>query len=90
MEVIDGQPETVLTTLNREYFELVGGGSSGGGAKLVGLADALQKNFDKPTEVWDPTLVFGVNIPGVGEEVFREKASQMTVAIGLAARMGRN
>jgi len=63
---------------------------SGGGSKMLGLAEALEKNFKKSTEVWDPTLAFGMSFSGGGEDVFREKAPQMTIAIGLAARMGRN
>lgn len=62
---------------------------SGGGSQLGGLAESLQASFDKPTEVWDPCSAFALSLSRGGREVFAEKAPQMTIAIGLAARMGR-
>jgi len=63
---------------------------SGGGSKLAGLAESLQANFDKPTVMWDPTSAFQMDMSHGGAETFQSKAPQMMVAIGLAARMGRN
>lgn len=63
---------------------------SGGGSRLAGLAESLAGNFSKPTEVWDATSGFRLQLARGGGEVFAEKAPQMIVAIGLAARMGRN
>ncbi len=63
---------------------------SGGGARLTGLAESLSKSFNKPAALWDPTGAFDLKFGRAGEDVFREKAPQMTVALGLAARMGRN
>ena len=63
---------------------------SGGGARLTGLAETLGKSFNKPAALWDPTSAFEMKFGRTGEDVFRDRASQMTVAIGLAARMGRN
>jgi type IV pilus assembly protein PilM len=63
---------------------------SGGGAKLAGLSETLKGSFGKETEVWDPASAFALRMPGDREKLFREKASQMVVAIGLAARLGRN
>jgi len=60
---------------------------SGGGSQLVGISESLQGNFDRPTSVWDPTQVFEMRFSGGGEDAFRERAPQMTIAIGLAARM---
>ena len=62
---------------------------SGGGSRMVGLAESLQESFEKPTTVWDPSSAFTMRLPHGREELFREKAPQMTVAIGLAARIGR-
>jgi type IV pilus assembly protein PilM len=62
---------------------------SGGGARLVGLAEALGATFGKPAEVWDPSTTFETHFGRGGEDVFRERAPQLAVAIGLAARMGR-
>ena len=63
---------------------------SGGGSRLAGLAESLEGNFKKPTEVWDPTSTFSLEFSRGGAEMFQEKAPQMVVAIGLAARLGRN
>ena len=63
---------------------------SGGGSRLVGLPESLQKNFNKPTEVWDPTSAFQMGLSQGGAETFQGRAPQMMVAIGLAARIGRN
>jgi type IV pilus assembly protein PilM len=63
---------------------------SGGGSRLGGLSESLQGNFKKPTEVWDAASAFTLDFGRDGEELFREKSPQMTIAIGLAARMGRN
>lgn len=62
---------------------------SGGGSRLVGLSAALQELFGKPTECWDPSQFVEVNIGGTHEEEFRRNGAQATVALGLAARMGR-
>ena len=63
---------------------------SGGGSRLAGLSESLEGNFNKPTEVWDPTSAFSLRFSHGGAETFQEKAPQMIVAIGLAARLGRN
>ena len=63
---------------------------SGGGSGMVGLPESLQESFNKSTEVWDPTASFGMHFARGGEELFRERGPQMAIAIGLAARMGRN
>ena len=62
---------------------------SGGGSRMAGLAESLQESFEKPTTVWDPSSALTMRLSHDGEELFRGKAPQMTVAIGLAARIGR-
>lgn len=63
---------------------------SGGGSRLEGLVQALEANFKKPTTLWDPAAVFPLNLAPGGEEVFRERAPHMAIALGLAARLGRS
>ncbi|KPJ56070.1 MAG: hypothetical protein AMS16_03050 [Planctomycetes bacterium DG_58] len=63
---------------------------SGGGSRLAGLAQSLEGNFNKPTEVCDPMSAFSLRLSQGGAQTFQEKAPQMIVAIGLAARLGRN
>jgi type IV pilus assembly protein PilM len=63
---------------------------SGGGSRLSGLVQALEQNFKKPTQLWDPASAFALSLAHGGEEVFREKAAQMAISLGLAARLGRS
>jgi len=62
---------------------------SGGGARLVGVPEALGAIFKKPTACWDPVGNLELNLNAEGDENFRQNASQATVALGLAARLGR-
>jgi type IV pilus assembly protein PilM len=61
---------------------------SGGASRLVGLRETLGENFEKPTDVWDPASTFQTNLAPAADDLFKEKATQMAVAIGLAARLG--
>lgn len=63
---------------------------SGGGSRLLGLSETLQTAFNKPVALWDPSTAYEMNFPRGEETTFLDKAPQMAVAIGLAARMGRN
>ena len=60
----------------------------GGAAQFVGLDETLGENFEKPTSVWDPASTFQTDLTPATADLFAEKATQMTVAIGLAARLG--
>jgi type IV pilus assembly protein PilM len=62
---------------------------SGGGSRLTGLVETLELNFKKPTQLWDLASGFALNLSHGGEEVFSEKAPQMAISLGLAARLGR-
>jgi type IV pilus assembly protein PilM len=61
---------------------------SGGASRLVGLQETLGQNFEKPTRIWDPASTFQTNLPPAAADLFKDKATQMAVAIGLAARLG--
>ena len=60
---------------------------SGGGARLAGIESAFERILNRPTHRWDPTEGIEIHEGTVDAEVVRENASQLAVAIGLAARV---
>ena len=62
---------------------------SGGGSRLVGVAAALGAIFKKETQRWDPVEKLEVCLNAETEESFRQNGPQTTIALGLAARLGR-
>lgn len=62
---------------------------SGGGSRLVGLAETLGEIFKKPTECWNPVDKLEVSLTPEADESFRQNGPQAMIALGLAARLGR-
>ena len=63
---------------------------SGGGARLVGLADDLGRIVDRPTTLWDPTGDLAIAADRVDVDALREHAGELAVAVGLASRLRRD
>ena len=78
--------------LSFDYFEnqfekdIEGIRYSGGGSRLPGFGESLERIFEKPTEVFDPFEGLAVN-ENVDAELLKSSAPQMAVAVGLAARL---
>ncbi len=62
---------------------------SGGGSRLAGIPETLGTIFKKPTERWDPVEKLETSLNAEAEERFRTNGAQATIALGLAARLGR-
>ena len=60
---------------------------SGGGARLAGLDQTLERILNRSTSLWDPTEGIEINESSVDAEAVRENACQLAVAIGLASRV---
>ena len=60
---------------------------SGGGAKLYGLAPALEQMFGKRVSLWDPFEGFDVDTSNVNADVLARNSPRLVVAAGLAARV---
>jgi type IV pilus assembly protein PilM len=63
---------------------------SGGGSRLAGLAEDLGRVVDRPTFPWDPTGDLPIAADRVDAEGLREHASELAVAVGLAARLRKD
>ncbi len=59
---------------------------SGGGSKLVGLADELSQRLELPVEVLDPFRNIKVDSKKFDPEYLKEIVPEMAVAVGLAVR----
>ncbi|MGH7162794.1 MAG: type IV pilus assembly protein PilM [Planctomycetota bacterium] len=60
---------------------------SGGGAKLHGVDEALERTLNRPTRRWDPTDGIEIHEGAVNSAMVRENAGQLAVAVGLASRV---
>ncbi len=60
---------------------------SGGGARLSGVEQALERALSRPTRLWDPTESIEIHEGAVDVDMVQENTSQLAVAIGLAARV---
>ncbi len=60
---------------------------SGGGARLTGVEQALERTLGRPTRLWDPTEGIEIHDGAVDVDLVQENTSQLAVAIGLAARV---
>jgi type IV pilus assembly protein PilM len=63
---------------------------SGGGSRLVGLDQDLERIFDRPTSPWDPTGDMPIAAGSVDVDGLREHLPELAVAIGLASRVRRS
>jgi type IV pilus assembly protein PilM len=62
---------------------------SGGGAQLRLVEDTFEKIFEKRTRYWDPTENLKIDTDAVDVDALRANASQLAIAVGLAARLRR-
>ncbi len=60
---------------------------SGGGASVVGLEDAFNRILQQPIQRWDPTEPFEIDRGHVDVDQIKSNASQVAIALGLAARI---
>ena len=63
---------------------------SGGGARLVGLTDALARVLDRPVSPGAPTGDLPIAADRVDVDALREHAGELAVAVGLASRLRRD
>lgn len=63
---------------------------SGGASRLRFLGEAFEKIFEKRVRPWDPTENLRIEEGGVDTLKLKENASQVAVAMGLAARILRD
>jgi type IV pilus assembly protein PilM len=59
---------------------------SGGGSKLIGLADELSQRLELPVEVLDPFRKIKVDPKKFDPDYMNEIVPEMAVAVGLAVR----
>ena len=60
---------------------------SGGGSRVPGLDEALEKIFERRTVAWSPVSGISVDSDLVDTELLLENASSLAVAMGLASRI---
>mgnify|MGYP002623824256 FL=1 len=60
---------------------------SGGGARMQGIEEALERTLNRPTHRWDPTDGIEIHEGTVDGDRVRSNAGQLAVAVGLAARV---
>jgi len=60
---------------------------SGGGARMAGVEEALERTLNRPCHRWDPTEGIEIHEGTVDSELVQYNAGQLAVAIGLAARV---
>lgn len=60
---------------------------SGGGSRVPGLDEALEKIFERRTVAWSPVAGISVDSDLVDTELLLENASSLAVAMGLASRI---
>ena len=59
---------------------------SGGGSKLPGLQNFLERRFEIPVEVFDPFKKIKIDSRGFDPEYVKEVIPEMAIAVGLALR----
>ena len=62
---------------------------SGGTIQFPGIPDFLGNILQKKTVVWDPTRNLEIVSTNMNVMEFRERASELTIAVGLASRVRR-
>lgn len=60
---------------------------SGGGSRVPGLDESLERIFERRTVAWSPVEGLGVDSDLVDTELLLENAPSLTVAVGLASRV---
>ncbi|MEM9176701.1 MAG: type IV pilus assembly protein PilM [Myxococcota bacterium] len=60
---------------------------SGGGARMTGIDEALERTLNRPIHRWDPSEGIDIHEGTVDPEIVRANAGQLAVAIGLASRV---
>ena len=60
---------------------------SGGGSRVPGLDEGLERIFERRTVAWSPVEGLGVDSDMVDTELLLENAPSLTVAVGLASRV---
>ncbi|MHC4959352.1 MAG: type IV pilus assembly protein PilM [Planctomycetota bacterium] len=60
---------------------------SGGGARMPGVEEALERSLNRPTHRWDPTEGIEIHEGTVDSQQVTENAGQLAVAVGLASRV---
>ena len=60
---------------------------SGGGARMAGIDEALERTLNRPTHRWDPTEGIEIHQGTVDADTVRSQAGQLAVAVGLASRV---
>jgi type IV pilus assembly protein PilM len=60
---------------------------SGGGARMQGIEEALERTLNRPTHRWDPTDGIEIHEGTVDGEFVAYNAGQLAVAVGLASRV---
>lgn len=60
---------------------------SGGGSRMAGMEEALERTLNRPTRRWDPTEGIAIHEGTVDSERIRQDNCQLAVAVGLAARV---
>jgi Tfp pilus assembly PilM family ATPase len=60
---------------------------SGGGARMAGIDEALERTLNRPTHRWDPTEGVEIHQGTVDADQVRTYAGQLAVAVGLASRV---
>ncbi len=60
---------------------------SGGGSRMAGMEEALERTLNRPTHRWDPTEGIAIHDGTVDSEQVRYDAGALAVAIGLASRV---
>jgi Tfp pilus assembly PilM family ATPase len=63
---------------------------SGGASRLKLLGEAFEKIFEKRVRHWDPTENLKIDTDAVDVDALRQNASQLAIAAGLAARIGKD
>jgi type IV pilus assembly protein PilM len=60
---------------------------SGGGARMAGIEEALERTLNRPTHRWDPCDGIEIHEGTVDNELVSWNSGQLAVAIGLASRV---
>jgi Tfp pilus assembly PilM family ATPase len=61
---------------------------SGGGSRLAVLRGALERIFERPTQVFNPFDYISVD-KGIDADLLSSNAAQLVVAVGLASRINK-
>lgn len=60
---------------------------SGGSSSLPGLKTTFERIFDRRIEIWDPTEHMEIRGDRINIQELKDKAPQLSIAVGLASRM---